>query len=438
MKHIRRLTIGLAIILWMLSPTLTSAQEDCPTTFYEDPQGRFTFPLLESWTAVETDGSYAQFTVADPAIELYVVTVEAEDLELGAVLALEQVDIDSVALSLLTILEEPVWTSFVYAGEDGLGVVVATQMIGDTLIALILIGDLSLMDAPPPEITTVFDGFFVLPSPAEDTQPVVPTSIEAIEDLDHIEFYSGGDRLTGRLTLPDGEGPFPAIVYVHGSGPSTRHEIDFAIPTLKAAGFAVFSYDKRGAGDSEGNYFDVGTLTSEVALEILADDALAAVNFLRNLDEINADQVGLTGISQAGWIIPLAATRSDAVAFTFIWVGPTISVGEEIYYSDELTGEGTIRESDIPALSQQLVEYDGCRGFDPRATLEAITVPGWWYFGGLDASIPTVESIAILESIIEEYDKDFTIWLDPQGTHSFPGDDIWDEAIAWILTHIEI
>ena len=77
---------------------------------------------------------------------------------------------------------------------------------------------------------------------------------------------------------------------------------------------------------------------SEQNLTLLGRDAGAGIDFLRTRDRIDADQIGLYGVSQAGWIIPVAAVLDGSVAFTILVSGPTVTVGEENYYSD-LTGD---------------------------------------------------------------------------------------------------
>ena len=84
----------------------------------------------------------------------------------------------------------------------------------------------------------------------------------------------------------------------------------------------------------------------------------------------------LMGTSQHGWTIPLAASRSDAVAYTVIVSGATVSLGEEAYWS-EIAGDAmTLSISQRDQLTEQMAAYDGERGFDPRPSIEAMTIPG--------------------------------------------------------------
>ena len=117
-------------------------------------------------------------------------------------------------------------------------------------------------------------------------------------------------------------------------------------------------YDKRGVGDSSGtnpqdlvgnpSFRDVGNpdapqfhpdiAASVQMIDILAGDALAGVKWLKTRADIDASRIGFVGVSQAGWIMPLAANRSEDIAFIVNISGPAVTVGIENRYS-ELTGE---------------------------------------------------------------------------------------------------
>ncbi|NJD20351.1 MAG: alpha/beta hydrolase, partial [Gemmatimonadetes bacterium] len=138
-----------------------------------------------------------------------------------------------------------------------------------------------------------------------------------------------GVTLAGPLPLPQGTGPFPAVVLVSGSGPQDRDESlmghkPFLVLAdhLTRKGIAVLRYDDRGVGKSTGSF---STATSED----FAADALAAVAFLKARGDVGA--VGIAGHSEGGLIGPLAASRSADVAFLVMLAGPGLP-GEEILY----------------------------------------------------------------------------------------------------------
>jgi uncharacterized protein len=238
-------------------------------------------------------------------------------------------------------------------------------------------------------------------------------------------FPSGSVRLSYALDLPPGPGPFPAIVFGHGSGRQTKDEAMSVKSRMTQAGFAVLRYDKRGVGDSTGTYEGVGIANSERMLGLLADDMAAGVAFLRTRPEIDPNRVGLMGISQAGWIMPLAAARAP-VRFMVLVVGPTVPVGIEIFYSD--LAEGTSTSFD--ELSARLLEYRGPLGYDPRPTLERLDVPGLWLLGAQDRSIPTRETVAILDEL-SGAGRPYRWIVYPNAGHFIPPDDYLAEASAF-------
>src|SRR5450830_340758 len=143
-------------------------------------------------------------------------------------------------------------------------------------------------------------------------------------DSEEVRFASAGATLAGSLTVPKGPGPWPAVVLVHGSGPNTRdqdvfgHKIFLVLADyLTRKGIAVLRYDKRGVGKSGGDYASATTLD-------FADDAQAAVSFLRTRPEIKTRHIGMVGHSEGGLIVPLVAARDPQVAFVVMMAGPGV------------------------------------------------------------------------------------------------------------------
>lgn len=125
-------------------------------------------------------------------------------------------------------------------------------------------------------------------------------------------FRGDGEELAGRLVLPEGDAAVPIAVLVHGSERHSAVTYHYFQRLLPAHGIGVFVYDKRGTGSSTGQY------TQD--FDRLANDAVAALQEARRLAGARAGRVGFLGGSQAGWIAPLAATKSDA-AFVAIGYG---------------------------------------------------------------------------------------------------------------------
>ena len=136
-----------------------------------------------------------------------------------------------------------------------------------------------------------------------------------------LQFTSRDTQLFGRLQVPEGSPPYPAVVLVHGSGDSVATEWFYSGDFFVANGIAAFTYDKRGTGLSQGEFtFD---------FELLADDASAAVERISELPEISGDNIGLAGYSQGGWIAPLAASKNETIEFVIVNYGLIESPAEE-------------------------------------------------------------------------------------------------------------
>lgn len=281
-----------------------------------------------------------------------------------------------------------------------------------------------------------------------------------------LRFTSGNVELAGTLVLPEGPKPHPAVVLFHGSGPQ-RRDI-FTARWFAEQGIAALAYDKRGVGESSGDFLSVPFME-------LCDDGLAAIAYLKSRKEIDAKRIGVWGLSQGGWLGPRAASRSPDVAFVIAVSGPGVSPGEQmiVYYANELGREG-VAEADVREASTvrrdiwtymetgqgyekvkpefekarkkawyskaKVQEDDSFRTlpapaelskpkgrsqlwfkqeavYDPIPALRALHVPALFLFGDKDQLIPVEESVAVLRRVQSEDKRhDFTI-------REFPNDD---------------
>lgn len=177
-------------------------------------------------------------------------------------------------------------------------------------------------------------------------EPVTPYPYKT-ED---VKFLNSKDNVTlaGTLTFPDKGKNFPAVVLITGSGPQNRNEEllghkPFLVIAdyLTRQGFAVLRYDDRGSFESTGDFAKATTFD-------LANDAEAAIDFLRNRKEINAKKIGLMGHSEGGLIAPIIAARNKNVAFIVMLAGPGISGGNILLLQQELIGRvNGLSEKDI-------------------------------------------------------------------------------------------
>ena len=191
-----------------------------------------------------------------------------------------------------------------------------------------------------------------------------------------------GFELPGTLTLPEGKGPFPCVLLVHGSGANDRDETVLACKPfrdlalgLAREGIATFRYDKRtyvhGAKIAQ-------MLPSFTVEEEVIQDALAALEFLRKQKDVDARRVFLLGHSLGGWLAPEIALRDGGIRGIILCAAPARSlpelVPEQMEYLFSL--DGTVDENEarqIEAVRKTVV------ALQERALRDDEAVP---YLGG--------------------------------------------------------
>jgi uncharacterized protein len=185
-----------------------------------------------------------------------------------------------------------------------------------------------------------------------------------------IRFDSDGLSLRGRLVLPEqADGPVPLAVLVHGSEDYSALDIQPLQYLLPAQGVAVFVYDKRGTGGSEGAY------TQD--FDLLAADAIAAMDAARRMRPEAFSRVGYVGGSQGGWVAPLAASRSRAdyaVALFGLAESPLAEDREQVANDLRAKGHGediVARSREVTDATALLMVSGFTRGFDEVAAVRA-------------------------------------------------------------------
>lgn len=212
--------------------------------------------------------------------------------------------------------------------------------------------------------------------------------------------------IAATLTLPPGNGPFPAAVMVHGSGPANREEFQTFTAYLASQGVAVLAGDKRGIGQSTGTY--PGERASESTIAVLARDAEAEIRFVAGLPQIDRARVGLFGDSQAGWIIPVAADHEHAVRWAIPLVGPTVTAGESDMWG-ALAGKSQAPPSGTRAQMLAQVRAVGPNGVDPRPALATLDIPVFWVYGDDDRNVPTELCVESLQKLKAGHDFTWTV-----------------------------
>ncbi len=142
-------------------------------------------------------------------------------------------------------------------------------------------------------------------------------------NVENVTFSVEGNRLSGSVVLPEGDGPFPFVVLVHGDGAATRFLDSTLLPFVNAlvdAGFGVFSWDKPGVGQSEGDWL-------KQSMADRSQEAIAAYQLISEHPQAQSSAVGFLGFSQAGWVVPEAAKTVNP-AFT-------VTIGAAMNWRDQ-------------------------------------------------------------------------------------------------------
>jgi dienelactone hydrolase len=204
-----------------------------------------------------------------------------------------------------------------------------------------------------------------------------------------------GTTLPVTVLTPAGSGSErrPAVVFVHGAGPATRKGLIHHAERVARAGIVALVYDKRRVGYSP----------LHRDYRQLADDALAMVRVLRSRSDVDPDRVGLWGISEGGWVVPLAASRSPEVGFAILVAAPMMSPGSQaVWAADEgLRRQGApdgARRFLSRALAMGNLDYVN---YDGRPALARMRQPVLGLYPAADRAAPPAESARILVDVLE-------------------------------------
>ena len=251
--------------------------------------------------------------------------------------------------------------------------------------------------------------------------------------------------LAGMLFIPDGEGPFPAVVIIHGSQASKRDRNWYLTLTgyMQKNGVAVLLPDKRGCEKSQGDWY-----TS--SFEDLATDTLAAIDFMKSQEIVEVSHIGIIGMSQGGIIASIVASQSSDLDFVVNMVGPSVPLQEQLLHE----GNFEMRETGfLPGVSNlfsyayafileniTLKEWwEAVGNFDPLPYWQKVNIPVLVLHGSEDHNVPSAESKARFEALgkdnirVNMYEGSGHGLEDPPGT----GDRyIREEALSDMLDFI--
>ena len=255
--------------------------------------------------------------------------------------------------------------------------------------------------------------------------------------IQDIKFESNGITLSGSILNP--KNPFAAVVIVHGSDPVKR-EMQFA-KRLAKEGIAVLTYDKRGVGESGGVYVgpSVGTNNIDTTnINLLSRDANAAVNAFGTYLKNKNIPIGLIGFSQAGWIIPIAASNNPKIEFMVLFSCPTITTLEQLRFQFYTNGKNSFWENHTDSDAREHTKNDPDKyqfvPTDPKISLQTLSIPGLWLFGEKDIQIPVklcIEELNTLKAKGKQYEYTLFSALG-HNTVSVSNTTPFDISIQWI------
>lgn len=309
------------------------------------------------------------------------------------------------------------------------------------------------------------DGPISLKRPQEPKKPYPYVEEE-------VTFPSKGKdvKLAGTITRPKGDGPFPTVIMITGSGPQNRdeellgHKPFLVIADyLARKGIAVLRHDDRGVGKSTGDH---GKANSQD----FADDTAGAVAFLKGRKEVG--KIGLMGHSEGGMIAPIVAAADPSIGFIILLAGPG-TPGDEILIAqgqlivkamggdekalarqkslqekllpmakagaDEAKLKAALREIEKELTPEEKKEFEKGREaaeaqiarlatpwfryfltYDPRPNLEKVKCPLLAINGDKDLQVPCKENLSAIESAVKSGgNKDVTVREFPGLNHLF-------------------
>jgi len=305
-------------------------------------------------------------------------------------------------------------------------------------------------------------------------------TVEKTFNTEEVTFYNDGNTFAGTITYPKGEGKYPAIVLITGSGAQNRDEEIYGFKIFKIIAehlankdIAVLRYDDRGVGGSKGK-----TVNESTTMDF-AGDVVSAVELLKTKEYVNPMGIGLLGHSEGGIVAPIVAGKTN-VAFMILMAGTGVKgidvVKEQsklIMKADntpeeDITGyivminliyETLVQKGNIKELEEQLGKnisdsYDKMSdeekktikdkdeyikktikdavtlfsstwmkyflNYDPSYALEKTTIPVLMLFGGKDLQVIVGQNQKPMEDALKKAgNSNYTTRIYPDANHLF-------------------
>jgi uncharacterized protein len=274
---------------------------------------------------------------------------------------------------------------------------------------------------------------------------------------ERFSFQHAGNTLVGDIHFPAGRGPFPVVVLIHGSGPASRNGYGYYPrlgPTCFEVGFATVSWDKPGVGESTGDWHGQ-------SMRDRADEAVAAIEALRIHPKVDPKRIGLWGISQAGWVMPMIAANTDLAFMIAISTPVGTGAEQDVFLTERqvlVHGYSSAEAARAVAFAKRRLELameedgyeacaalqaeiakehwckhlamwdqrsfqfvrrqrDDCLQYDPKPMLRRVRCPILAVFGTLDTVVDTRESVAFYAEL-SPGNPDVTVRLIDHADHA--------------------
>lgn len=272
-------------------------------------------------------------------------------------------------------------------------------------------------------INVVFDsdgriaGINFAPDPESTTAPNKPA--EGITETE-ITFGKSGWELSGTLTMPAGDGPFPAVILVHGSGPNDRDETlgpnkpfrDIALG-LAQKGIATLRYDKRTLVHQQ----KFAGLSAFTVYEETVEDAALAYEFLKEESRIDRGGIFILGHSLGGMLIPRIARLTPQAAGYIIMSAPVTPLEDlmikQLEYVSNL--DGTLTDEESRLLETYKSMRDNVKALTPDSDIpseQLFGIPASYWLD-LKGYRPEIEAGSIGKPLlILQGERDYQVTMD--------------------------
>lgn len=291
---------------------------------------------------------------------------------------------------------------------------------------------------------------------------IAPVAASVRQEL--IAFDANGLTLHGTLFRPDQPGRAPLLIAYHsaGGGSAAFPFYNHLKSDLPARGVATFVFDRRGTNGQPGDF-------TTATFEDLARDGIAAMETIKSHSNIDARRIGAWGVSQGGWIAPLATTLSDDFAFSIAVSGPGVTPARQMAfaaaynlreagYAEDVIARAANLRARIDAYFRSPIDRTGLQrdidaaraepwfsaayfplrasdahlpedvirskwrqemDFDPRITLARVDKPLLAMFGAQDRWVPVEESVAAMRDVVRPDLLD--VWVSQRSGHLMAG-----------------